>query len=147
MRRLFGRRETLVPASSPADEVAYREDRPAEDVAYREGRIDEHRHVDGVAAASADEAYRRGRRDERSRRRGSPLLTLLLLIVVVVGAVLIYFAIQNGSFSSGGAVVDQKLSNAAASVRAPIAGAADSAGTALENAGSNLKQDAGAGKN
>ena len=67
--------------------------------------------------------------------------------MVVIGAVLIYFAIQNGSFSSGGAVIDQKLSNAAATVQAPIRGAADKAGTALQNAGSNLKQDAGAGKN
>jgi type II secretory pathway pseudopilin PulG len=70
-----------------------------------------------------------------------------LLIVVAIGAALIYFAIQNGSFSSGGAVVDRKLSNAAATVQAPIRGAADKAGTALENVGSNLKQDAGSGKN
>ncbi len=119
----------------------------AEDVAYRDGRIDEHRRVDAVATASANDAYDRGRRDERARRRGSPLLTILLLIVVAIGAVLIYFAIRNGSFSSGGAVVDQKLSNAAATVQAPIRGAADKAGTALQNAGSNLKQDAGSSKN
>jgi Tfp pilus assembly protein FimT len=103
-----------------------------------------------VAAATtvnADDAYDRGRRDERARRRGSPLMTFVLLIVVAIGAVLIYFAIQNGSFSRGGAVVDQKLSNAAATVQAPIRGAADTAGTALENAGSHLKQDAGSGKN
>jgi hypothetical protein len=117
------------------------------DVAYREGRVDERDRVDAATTVGADSAYDRGRRDERARRRGSPLLTLLLLIVVAIGAVLIYFAIQNGSFSSGGAVVDQKLSNAAAKVQAPLRGAADSAGTALQNAGSDLKQDAGSGKN
>lgn len=117
-----------------------------EDAAYREGRVDERVRTDRVSAGVAKDAYVQGRRDERARRRGSPLLTFLLLIVVAIAAVLIYFAIQNGSFSSGGAVVDQKLSNAAETVQAPIRGAADKAGTALQNAGSNLKQDAGSGK-
>ncbi len=117
-----------------------------EDTAYREGRADERVRTNHVADRVANDAYVQGRRDERSRRRGSPLLTFLLLIVVAIGALLIYFAIQNGSFSSGGAVVDQKLSNAAETVKAPIRGAADQAGTALQNAGSNLKQDAGGGK-
>ncbi len=115
----------------------------AEDVAYRDGRVDERRHVKAATGVTREDAYARGRRDERARRRGSPLLTLLLLIVVAIGAVLIYFAIQNGSFSNGGAVVDQKLSNAAA----PLRGVVDKAGTALQNAGTNLKQDAGSGKN
>jgi hypothetical protein len=117
-----------------------------ETLVSRDARVEERRRVD-AAEASAGDAYDRGRRDERARRRGSPLLNVLLLIVVVIGAALIYFAIQNGSFSSGGAVVDRKLSNAAAKVQAPFRGAADKAGTALENAGSKLKQDAGGGKN
>ena len=118
-----------------------------EAVAYRDGRIDERRRVDAGKTVAAEDAYDRGRRDERARRRGSPLLTILLLIVVAIGAVLIYFAIQNGSFSSGGAVVDQKLQKATATVQAPIRGVADKAGTALQNAGADLKQDAGSGSN
>ena len=118
---------------------------PSEEVAYREGRADERVTTRRDDRRVANDSYVAGRRDERVRRRGSPLLTFLLLIVVAIGAVLIYFAIQNGSFSKGGAVVDQKLSNAAATVKAPIQGAADSAGTALQNAGSNIKKDAGSG--
>ena len=114
----------------------------AEDLAYRDGRVDERRRADAATRVEADDAYARGRRDERTRRRGSPLLTLLLLIVVAIGALLIYLAIRHGSFSNGGAVVDQKLSNAAATVQAPLRGAADQAGAALQNAGSHLKQDA-----
>ena len=117
-----------------------------QDTAYREGRLDERDRLQGVTTASADDAYARGRQDERLRRRGSPLLTLLLLLVVVVGAVLIYLAITRGSFSSGGAVVDQKLSHAAATVEAPVRGVADKAGSALQNAGADLKQTAGSGK-
>ena len=135
MSRLVDAEEPLIPAAGHT-----------EDVAYREGRLDERGRTNRIAEATANDAYAKGRRDERARRRGSPLLTFLLLIVVAIGAVLIYFAIQNGSFSSGGAVVDQKLSTAAAKVEAPLQGAADKAGTALQNAGSNLKQDAGSGK-
>jgi hypothetical protein len=136
MKTMLDGDDNLVPAPGRAP-----------DMAYRDGRLDERRRVSAATEASVHDAYDKGRRDERARRRGSPFLTLLLLIVVVIGAALIYFAIQNGSFSSGGAVVDQKLSSAAAKVQAPFRGAANKAGTALENAGIDLKQDAGAGKN
>ncbi len=116
------------------------------DAAYREGRVDERDRLRGATTATVDQAYVRGRRDERSRRRGSPLMTIILLVVVLIGGALIYLAIQNGSFQNGGAVVDQKISNAAETVKAPLRGAADSAGNALQNAGSNLKQTAGADK-
>jgi hypothetical protein len=136
MSKVLERDETLAPDTGRT-----------EDLAYRDGRIDENRRVRAINTADADAAYARGRRDERSRRRGSPLLTLLLLVVVAIGAVLIYYAIQNGSFSDGGKVVDQKLSNAAATVQAPLRGAADKAGAALQNAGSQLKRDAGSNPN
>jgi hypothetical protein len=60
-------------------------------------------------------------------------------MVVIFGALMLYLAASHGSFSQGGAVVDQSLSRAAA----PIKGAEDRAGSALEKAGGKLKQAAG----
>ncbi len=124
---------------------------PATEVeAYREGRIDERDQVrhslvsEPVADRRAlDEAYDRGRREERLRRRGSPLLSLLVLIVVIIGGLMIYLAVRNGSFSSGGAVVDRDLSRAAQTAQAPIKDAADKTGDALQSAGQSLKRKAG----
>ncbi|MBV8592750.1 MAG: hypothetical protein JOZ27_00450 [Caulobacteraceae bacterium] len=134
---LFTRRSTVTGAPVP-DETA----------AYEEGRLDERR-TRPVAAGTADPAvaYDRGRADERHRRRrgGFGLGGLLLLILVVVGAVMLYLAIRNGSFSQGGAVVDHGITTVTQKAEAPIRGAADKAGSALQNAGTNLKQSAGTG--
>ena len=122
------------------------------DEAYKDGRSDERQHVEREGAAPSidksdlKDAYERGRREGRVRRRGSPLFTLLVLILVVVGAGLIYLAVKNRSFSGGGAVVDRNLSAAAQSAQAPLRGAADKAGAALQNAGETLKQRAGSGQ-
>ena len=97
------------------------------------------------ASHETDRAYVAGRRDERKRRGFSPLVGFLLLLVIAIGAVLIYLAVTRGSFSAGGAVVDNSLSTATAKVAAPVHNAADKAGDALQNAGSNLKQTAGSG--
>jgi hypothetical protein len=96
-----------------------------------------------VARAELDAAYQRGRREGAKRRRGSPLVATIGLIAVAAVALFVYLAVQNGSFSSGGAVVDQNLSNASQRVQAPLKNAASTAGDALENAGQNLKQRAG----
>jgi hypothetical protein len=138
MRSWFGRRAVTADGVDSAE--------PLE--AYKNGRRDELHRVerDGTVAtvgkADVDRAYNRGRADERQRHRGSPLLTLLVLVAVLIGAGLIYLAVRNGSFSQGGAVVDQSLSSA----QAPLRGAAAKAGDALQNAGQNLKQDAGVSK-
>ena len=98
----------------------------------------------GRAELSA--AYEKGRRDESRRprrRRGSPLFSFLILIIVAAAAGLVYLAAENGSFASGGAVVDNHLTQASQTVQAPFKHAADRAGEALENAGQKLKQDAG----
>jgi hypothetical protein len=135
MRPWFGRRAVTADGVDAPDQLE----------AYKDGRRDERRRVerDGTVAtvgnADVDRAYNRGRRDERLRHRGSPLLTLLVLVAVLIAAGLVYLAVRNGSFSQGGAVVDQSLSSA----QAPLRGAADKAGDALQNAGQNLKQDAG----
>lgn len=93
-------------------------------------------------------AYARGRRDERARlqnrvrRRGSPLLTLLVLVIAAMGGTVIYLAVQQGSFTGAGQVLDTTVSHAAA----PARSAADNAGNVLENAGQSLKQNAGSGQ-
>jgi len=103
--------------------------------------------VDGqspsLSRAELDAAYQKGRRDGAKRRRGSPILAFIGLIATAAVALMIYLAVQNGSFSNGGAVVDNDLVNASQRVQAPINNAASKAGNALESAGHNLKQRAG----
>ena len=96
-----------------------------------------------VARADLDEAYQKGRRDGSRRRRGSPFLGFLGLLAIIAVGVLIYLAAQTGSFSGGGAVVDNNISNATQRIQAPVKQAADNAGAALENAGQKLKRTAG----
>ena len=114
--------------------------------AYVEGRVDERRTA-GVepevitrpSRTEIDLAYERGRARGRGARRGSPLLALRVLVLVVVGGASIYLAVRTGSFSSGGALVDQKLNTAAHAVDAPIKNAAEATGAALQKAGNSLK--------
>jgi hypothetical protein len=127
-------------------------DAPDKLEAYKEGRRDERGRSDpGVDAAprltkaDLDAAYDRGRLDGR-RRRGSPLVGFLTLLLVVVGAGILYLAVRNGSFGKGGEVVDRNVSAAAEKVQAPLRGAADRAGTALQNAGESIKDRAGTGQ-
>ena len=116
--------------------------------AYREGRVDERRRVEtapaapvGKRASGADieAAYERGRARGRRRRGFSPLLTLVVLLAVFVAGAMIYLAVQNGSFSSGGAVVDRKIDQVQQTVDAPIKNAAITTGSALQKAGERLK--------
>ncbi len=59
-------------------------------------------------------AYDRGRRDERARRRRSPLMALTVGSAALVGGAVLALAALEGSFQTGGAVVDRQVSNAAA---------------------------------
>jgi hypothetical protein len=88
-------------------------------------------------------AYHRGRRDGARRPRGSPLFAFLALVAIAGLALLVYLAVHTGSFANGGAVIDQRLSNASQTVQAPIQRAEDKAGTALERTGQDLKRQAG----
>jgi hypothetical protein len=93
-------------------------------------------------------AYDHGRLDERGqrgrRRGGSGPLAFILLLAAIVGVVIIVFAFREGSFSAGGAVVDNKLSQATSGVAPAIDNAAAKTGTALETAGQNLKDQGAA---
>lgn len=93
--------------------------------------------------AELDAAYRRGRRDEAKRRHGSPFLAFIGLVAFAAVVLMVYLAAQTGSFSNGGAVVDNNLANASQRVQAPFKNAESRAGNALENAGQSLKQRAG----
>jgi hypothetical protein len=90
-------------------------------------------------------AYDHGRLDERSRRRGGfGPLGFILVLIAAVGVILVVFAIREGSFSAGGAVVDNKLVQATSGVAPAIDNAASRTGTALETAGQNLKDQGAA---
>ena len=65
-------------------------------------------------------------------------------LVAALGVLFIVFAIREGSFSAGGAVVDNKLVQATSGVAPAIDSAASKTGTAMETAGQNLKDQGAA---
>jgi hypothetical protein len=91
-----------------------------------------------------DAAYDRGRREESLRHRSHPLITLLLVILSLGAIAMVYLAVKTGSFAAAGAVVDGALSTSAQRAASPVTGAENKAGSALENAGANLKSQAAA---
>jgi len=142
MRNWFGRRAY---AAGPVTGT-----NPVE--AYRAGRADEHQHIEQDAAirpakADLDAAYESGRVDERSRRRGSPLIALVVVVFALVGGGILFLAARDGGFAAAGAAVDHTLSSGVDQAKAPIKGAADKTGDALQTAGQNLKQDAASNSN
>ncbi len=83
-----------------------------------------------------------GRREERLRHRGHPMLALAVGVVAVAGAAVIALAAHEGSFSRGGAVVDQKLQAAASQAQTAGQTAAVQTGQAIRNAGATIQQKA-----
>jgi hypothetical protein len=94
--------------------------------------------------ADLKRAYEHGRRDERARRHGFGPLSFIVLLVAILGVVLLVFAFREGSFSAGGAVVDNKLGQAASPATTALDNAASTTGQAMENAGQNLKDQGAA---
>ena len=133
MTSWFGSRNPKGPPIAPDQVEAYKEGRDESDAApdakLRRGEL--------------EDAYARGRREERLRRRRSPLLSFIVLLIVIAAGVLFYLAVRTGSFQSGGAVVDNSISNVSERAQAPVRHGFDKMGNALENAGQNLKQRAG----
>lgn len=91
------------------------------------------------ARADVREAYERGRKDERASRKRHPLLMTLTFIFAICGLALLAIAAVNGSFASGGAVVDQNLSIAADQTGPQVRQAASQAGQSLRDAGEAAK--------
>ena len=139
MKAWFGRRDEITPPVVAPEEVLD---------AYKDGRKDERVHLEHevrtprIDKADVKEAYERGRRDERARHKSSPVMALIVLLIAVIGVGGLYLAAKEGSFTGGGAVVDRNLNTASQTVQQPVRNAAENAGTALENAGQNLKQAA-----
>ena len=119
--------------------------------AYVKGQRDAHaadRSTLNERNSAVREAYDRGRRDERARRprrHSSPFLALVVLLAAAAGAGAIYLGVQQGSFSRGGQVVDQKLQSVAQPATQATRNVANKTGDALENAGQRIKQSAGSG--
>lgn len=135
----------------PAPDTVTEADVVAADRETAHANIEHDEAVHDAAVHRSDEkalrdAYERGRRDERARRPTFSLVSVAVLLAAIVGGGALFLAFKEGSFSQGGAVVDHSLSSAAETVQAPVRGAADRAGNALENAGQNLKEKAGKGE-
>ena len=91
------------------------------------------------------EAYQRGRRDEAKRRRRSPLITTALFAIALVGAVILFYAAREGSFASGGQVVDAKVNHVTGEVVPNAVNvAAARTGEAMKSAGERLKDNGSA---
>ncbi len=58
-------------------------------------------------------AYQRGRRDERARHRQRPVLALVVAGTALVGGAALALAAIQGSFQSGGEIMDRQLATAA----------------------------------
>jgi hypothetical protein len=100
--------------------------------------------VERVHEADLERAYEKGRMDERLRHRSHPILAALLFVAAVVGVGMIYLAAHEGSFSRGGAVVDQKLATAADKTQVAsqdAAVAAVNAGQTVQDAGQTLREN------
>jgi hypothetical protein len=82
-----------------------------------------------------------GRREEQARHRGHPFLTLILALGAAACAFVVYLAVQQGSFTGAGQVLDQHVTTAAQATTAATQTAESHAGDALENAGARLKKN------
>lgn len=89
---------------------------------------------------AARRGYAQGRREEQARHRGHPFLMLLLAVGAAACAFVVYLAVQTGSFTGAGQVIDQKVAVASQKTTAATQTAENRAGDALQNAGAKLKQ-------
>lgn len=99
--------------------------------------------LEAASEVEVERAYEQGRMDERRRHRSHPILATLMFVAAVLGVGMIYLAAREGSFSRGGAVVDQKLASAADTTHAAsqeAAVAAVNAGQTVQSAGENLRE-------
>jgi hypothetical protein len=86
-----------------------------------------------------EKGFRQGRLAEGDQHHGHPMLKLAVF-AVAAGAAVLALAADEGSFSKGGAVVDQKIAVAADTVQVGAADAAAKAGQAIKDAGDRLGQ-------
>lgn len=72
---------------------------------------------EGPTTADVDNAYAKGVKDERARHRSHPFLTVVVALVAVVGGAMLFLAAREGSFASGGQVMDAKIAQASAQAK------------------------------
>lgn len=94
---------------------------------------------DALDKADLRDAYERGRRDERAARKRHPLLMTVTFLLALIGVALLALAAVNGSFASGGGVVDEKLNIAADGAGPALGQAASNAGQSLRDAGQSAR--------
>lgn len=86
-----------------------------------------------------NDAYERGKRDQRKAQKNHPLLTLLIVLLAVLGVAVGVLALQQGSFSGAGRVLDRGTATAAEEAREAAVDAKDAAGEATQDAGAAIQ--------
>lgn len=94
----------------------------------------------GLTKEVRRDAYERGRADERSRHKRNPLLTFLIVLAAAVGLVVTVLAIQQGSFSGAGRVLDREAREVREVAGQAGAEVADEAGEAMQDTGRRVEQ-------
>ena len=97
-----------------------------------------------VEAQGRRDGYVEGVRDEqrvvarRERRRGHPVFALVVFIGAVSGIGFFGLAYETGSFTGGGAVIDQKIGEWRADLTGAAGRAGDESGHAVQNVGRSI---------
>lgn len=99
-----------------------------------------HTNDPGLTKEVRRDAYERGRADERSRHKRNPLLTFLIVLAAAVGLVVTFLAIQQGSFSGAGRVIDQEAREAREIAGQAGAEVVDETGEALQDTGRRVEE-------
>jgi hypothetical protein len=98
--------------------------------------------VAGPTSADVRDAYEHGRRDALKARKRHPAGMTFLFLAAGVGVAVLAYAAYSGSFSRGGARLDQDLAVAADKAKPMVRNAAHDAGQALKDAGQPQNKDA-----
>ncbi len=98
--------------------------------------------ADALTAKDVSSAYDRGRRDALRGRKRHPGGMTFLFVAAGVGLAVLAYAAYSGSFSQGGARLDQDLAVAADRAQPMVRDAARDAGRALTTAGRPATTDA-----
>lgn len=94
--------------------------------------------LEAPTPADVRNAYERGRRDAEQARKRHPAGMTFLFLAAGAGVAVLAYAAYSGSFSRGGARLDQDLAVAADRAEPIVRDAAHDAGQAVKGAGRSL---------